>query len=93
MPVKTRTIPISHSMLGRKSAIHHGVRAPQSTRDGLPVAKYPYSQRAIPASSMSQPMMAAFLKIWLAPWPKPSRLAAGELLGALCVGTLHVNFL
>jgi len=41
MPAHTSAIPISDSMLGRKSAIHHGVLACQSMSDGLPVAKYP----------------------------------------------------
>jgi hypothetical protein len=61
IPTKTRAIPISDSMFGRKSAIHHGVLACQSMSEGLPRVKYPYSQRAVPTDSTSQPMITNLL--------------------------------
>jgi hypothetical protein len=48
-------------MFGRKSAIHHGVLPCQSMSEGLPAVKYPYSQRAVPADSTSQPVITNLL--------------------------------
>lgn len=61
MLANTSAIPISDSMFGKKSEIHHGVLACQAMSDGLPVATYPYSQRTVPTINVIQPTIVNLL--------------------------------
>jgi hypothetical protein len=62
VPANISAMPISELMFGKKSAIHHGVWDCQSMSGGLPVEKYPYNHRAIPATVKLHPTIAGLLK-------------------------------